>query len=700
MIRLAVVLACAGCLSKPDFPVVAEPPVLDGHLVAGSKHVCAIDATGALECWGDNHTGQLAASSPAQSGTPLVIDGTWTSVAAGAQLTCALEGGSVTCWGDKQAPAPVVLPMPATAIFAGGDGACATNAAGELYCWGTPDPTGAVLTAPTQVMPAGIAGPWQEVRLASDHACALLVSGEAYCWGHDDQSQLGAIGGDISLADAIPAAASQFLTLAVGPGASCGVTAQHALACWGAAYATNTSAHGFTVIDESPTWSGVAVGFAHVCGISNNGVRCYGSDDRGALGDDFAARATLTDAAVVDSADEVVAGDGFTCTRATDDSKQCWGTNEHGELGNGEIASVTDPIDVANTTSAVAVTAGAGHTCAILTDGTAMCWGDNRLGQVGGTNPFEPLAVVATPQRLDAITAGAHHTCGRESLAPAAISCWGDDSLHQRGGGTVAVPDTSVSWSSLSAGGDATCAVTAKGTLTCWGNVPTMQPTGPVAVAMGYSKVSVAPGIVIGVQTVVPTTNVVEWGDSTGDCSLAANSTALQPEVIDDAGSLSVQLAATAGHACRLEADTPTFLFCWGANDHDQCAQAGTCVAANTPDIVTPAVQWPLFDDMTAAQVATGGNRSCAITSAATSNELMCWGDNTGHYLAPLVTEELIETPQRAVDGVWATIALGPDHACGIDRTSSSVKCWGLNKLGEVGNGFRFHADPVSVVAP
>jgi len=631
VIRLGLALACAGCLSKPDFPAVADPPVLDGHLAAGDKHVCAIDATTALACWGNNHEGELGVTMPDRTGTPLTLGGNWTFVSAGAQHTCGIQGGVVMCWGDAMPPTPITLPNAAVGIFAGGDGACATDAGGSLYCWGLVDPTSAPLTTPTQILPAGIAGPWQEVRISADHACALTTGGDVYCWGQDDLQQLGVVGGNLAVADAVQPTMRHFLTLAVGRAATCGITTDHTLDCWGAPFATGgdmpsrAGGHPSAVIeiDSTPTWSGVAVGTAHVCGISDHGVRCYGSDSRGALGDDFATRAMLSDTVVVEGTLEVVAGDGFTCTRQDDDSKQCWGTNERGELGNGEIATEPLPVVIDIGGAATHLTVGDSHTCATRADNVVMCWGDNRLHQVSAPskNDFEPAPVQASVG-ADLVAAGSHHTCARE-IAQSTITCWGDHSLLQTGGGVAIVaPSPSLVWTAVSAGADATCAIAGDSTLVCWGAVPTRTaPTSPVVMASKYLAVGVGPGFVTGVHMTTLSNDVVEWADASADCSLTGGAGVVNPEFIDQAGNDPTQFATAPGHACRME------------------------------------------------------------------GEVMIALDHTS-------------TPQLAVPGSWATVAVGPNHACAIDNKTSKVMCWGPNEFGEVGNGFRFHANPVEVVAP
>jgi len=62
----------------------------------------------------------------------------------------------------------------------------------------------------------------------------------------------------------------------------------------------------------------------------------------------------------------------------------CWGNNEHGELGNDDIADSFTPVPVLNLTQVAQVTVGTSHTCALRKNGEVWCWGDNSVKQLGG----------------------------------------------------------------------------------------------------------------------------------------------------------------------------------------------------------------------------------------------------------------------------------------------------------------------------
>ncbi|MCP4465631.1 MAG: hypothetical protein GY813_02625 [Halieaceae bacterium] len=64
------------------------------QVTAGEYHTCALDAAGAVSCWGSNEYGQ--------STVPAAL-GTVVQVTAGDSHTCALDAaGAVSCWGYKR----------------------------------------------------------------------------------------------------------------------------------------------------------------------------------------------------------------------------------------------------------------------------------------------------------------------------------------------------------------------------------------------------------------------------------------------------------------------------------------------------------------------------------------------------------------------------------------------------------------------
>jgi alpha-tubulin suppressor-like RCC1 family protein len=77
----------------------------------------------------------------------------------------------------------------------------------------------------------------------------------------------------------------------------------------------------------------------------------------------------------------------FASCAVADDDVYCWGTNNHGQLGDGSFDNrfFAQPISLAVDAEQVAV--GGFHACAVLTDGSVRCWGWNNDGQLGDGDP-------------------------------------------------------------------------------------------------------------------------------------------------------------------------------------------------------------------------------------------------------------------------------------------------------------------------
>ena len=104
-------------------------------------------------------------------------------------------------------------------------------------------------------------------------------------------------------------------------------------------------------------------------------LRCWGSlelgmDRRSALELDARQTGTAVSALQVASTPtDVCAGRDFGCSVFEDGTVACWGKGSDGQLGNGENADATDPVQVllAPGAQARAVTCGRSHACALLT---------------------------------------------------------------------------------------------------------------------------------------------------------------------------------------------------------------------------------------------------------------------------------------------------------------------------------------------
>jgi alpha-tubulin suppressor-like RCC1 family protein len=98
----------------------------------------------------------------------------------------------------------------------------------------------------------------------------------------------------------------------------------------------------------------------------------------------------------------LAAGGAHSCALTVDDGVKCWGSNELGRLGDGRASGdfSDEPVNVVGLSEGVvALAAGGAHSCALTVDDGVKCWGSNesgRLGDGGGSGDFsnEPVNVV------------------------------------------------------------------------------------------------------------------------------------------------------------------------------------------------------------------------------------------------------------------------------------------------------------------
>ncbi len=264
----------------------------------GSSGGCVLDAAGAAYCWGDNDYGELGDGSSASSDVPVAVDTSGvlagqklTQISAGFQDTCALDAaGAAYCWGDNAfwelgngsggsdgdiSDVPVAVDASGalagqglTQISAGWEYACALDAAGAAYCWGS-GPLGNSAGASSVPVAVDVSGALHGKRLAQVSAgfgatCSLDSAGAAYCWGDNGQGELGdgsTVSSDVPVAvDTSGALHGKTLNeITAGAFHSCAQDTADASYCWG----DNTSGDlgdGSTSMSDVPVLVAAAAG--------------------------------------------------------------------------------------------------------------------------------------------------------------------------------------------------------------------------------------------------------------------------------------------------------------------------------------------------------------------------------------------------------------------------------------------------------
>lgn len=353
-------------------------------------------------------------------------------------------------------------------VSAGIQYSCASARNGVLYCWGRSFSgalgTGSLDTEP-QPIPRAVHGNrrFASVAAGHGHSCGLTPAGEAYCWGQNQYGELGAATTETcgpttarypcSSTPVRVGGGLRFRSIDVNSNAAtCGLTTSDEAYCWGhlvsgilgtGASLTPTAAP--TPAAEALRFSSLTLGVSHACGITPTGAAyCWGANTSGQLGDASAQPLTIREAVRVSGGHrfrEIDAGSLYTCAVTTEDQAYCWGTNAHGQLGNGTTTATSTPQLVAGGHAFASIqTLGpgvSGSTCAVTRAGAAYCWGDNVRGQLGnGTTVGSSVPVpIAGGLSLSSVSPGLRHTCGMATSAQA--YCWGDNRGGQLGTGTL-----------------------------------------------------------------------------------------------------------------------------------------------------------------------------------------------------------------------------------------------------------------------
>jgi alpha-tubulin suppressor-like RCC1 family protein len=614
--------------------------------------------------------------------------------------------GVVLPWTPSAAAATPVV----AAISAGGNHTCAITDGGAVRCWGyngqgqLGDRT--IVNSSTPVGVSGLSSGVATISAGANHTCAVTTAGEVKCWGANYAGQLGdGTATNRSSPVDVSGLTSGVVAVSAGGQHTCAVTSAGGVRCWGANFSgqlgDGTTTDRSTPVDVSGLTSGVvavSAGGQHTCALtSGGGVKCWGDNRRGELGDGTTTNSSTPVDVVGLSAvvTAISAGDEKdTCAVTTSGGATCWGFNGSGQLGNGTLADSPVPVGVSDLGSGVAgIDAGGFHTCAVTSGGGAKCWGAGSSGQLGngfpGIDSSTPVGVSGLSSGVGALSAGEAHSCALTT--DGTVECWGYNGFGQLGDGTTTnafspVAVVGLSSSSIlpiSAGGGHSCAVTSTGSVKCWGlNTSGQLGNGTTKNSATPTQVSNLPSGILAVSAggqhtcaITPSGGVNCWGlNGSGQLGNGTTKNSSVPVQVSGLSSGVVEIAAGGSHTCALMAGGE--VLCWGRNSSGQLGN-GTTKNSSVPVQISGLSSGVV-------EIAAGSAHTCAVTA---QGGALCWGAGSfGQLGTGAVKGSSTPVSVSGLGSGVAAVSTGGFHSCAL-TAGGGVLCWGLNTSGQLGNG-------------
>jgi len=729
--------------STSPVPVVGLTGVR--QVSAGAQHTCALLQNGSVRCWGLGGSGQLGNDATASRNTPAEVQGVSgaTAIAVGGFHSCALlADSSVKCWGQDglgelgdgnggdfhTTPVAVSGLTGVTALAAGEFHTCALLAGGTVSCWGhngfgqlgDGTTTGHDEPAPVAGLPDPATRPALAVTAGNGHTCVVVGAPmNAYCWGLNADGQLGH---KTTVVDSVmqPSSSPMIVQFDADP-----------------------SPLGED-IQTLPGTASVSAGEFHTCAKVGPQAWCWGRNDNGQLGrDPNPGSGDTADSEPYENSTYAIQGPGFavaavvaggyhTCALVAADV-QCWGFNFHGQLG-GYAGQSQSPVIVTSIQGAKRVATGTDFACALLDEPPVermpYCWGSNSDGRLGSGSA---VALTTIAQRVDGLSTtqdldlGNGHACARLD-GSTTLKCWGRNSDGQLGDGTTTTQPTPVSSvasvTAYDAGGTLgasdegfTCARRGNGTASCWGenglgqlgNGETTQSTGPVTVQYDSDPDpdEVTETDLTGVTDVaaggfhacalLSNGQVRCWGLNSsgqlGDNTFTERHLAVlvqddEDDEEDNPLTGVTDIVAGARHTCALKSDHT--VRCWGSGIFGQLGDESNTARNNATEPVKADTGFGGTADLSdAEEITAGDNHNCAERA---DKGMVCWGDNSfrqssggaatydhGIYAIP--------KPDESFDGDLVTsLSASRKNTC-VTFIDLSVRCWGDNLHGQLGDG-------------
>ncbi len=388
------------------------------------------------------------------------------------------------------------------------------------------------------------------------HNCAYLENKKIKCWGYNSFGQLGygdkenrgdnsgEMGNDLPAVDLGVEFNNTLIQISPEALHTCALSEGDNVKCWGynsfgqLGYGDTENrgdepgemGNNLTLVNLGDDFNNItrlSSGWYHNCVLSKEGeVKCWGRNSLGQLGygdkenrgdepGEMGNNLTVVDLGTGfnKSTVQLSLGSLHTCALSEGGNVKCWGYNDSGQLGYGDLFNNRgdDPGEMGNDLPAVdlgtgfndnviQITSGPYHNCVLSNEGNVKCWGRNNLGQLGygdsnnrGDQSGEmgndlPVVDLGIGFNNSVIQIAAEHSNTCSLSEGGNVKCWGSNSLGQLGYGDVESRGgdpgemgnnlTSINLGDgfnnnvthLAVGGFYFCALSGGGQVKCWGD--------------------------------------------------------------------------------------------------------------------------------------------------------------------------------------------------------------------------------------
>lgn len=371
------------------------------------QHTCAIDAYGAVFCWGLNDNGQLGNGNTSPSNSPVAVN---------------MSG--------------VLVGRRATAIVTGYWHSCILADDNMPYCWGAAgrlgEGAGVSSSTPVAVKANGnLSGKTvQKIVSSWGKTCVLASDNYEYCWGDGDHGSLGWnawVGGGAN--EPVPVYMGGVLNgktikdiYSPGNYHTCALASDNRAYCWGwnssgqLGNGNNTESSVPVVVNTSGLLKNkrilsVSTNKDSTCVVAgDNRAYCWGSDTSGVIGDGGASGGSFNLPVAVDvsgvlsSVGLVGMSKGYdssVCAYSASMKFYCWGVDSYYQLGDATTSDKLSPVEATSINALDTMTLDVGNNgdCLLTTDYSLYCWGQGSSGRIGVGNNNDSASPVEIPPK-------------------------------------------------------------------------------------------------------------------------------------------------------------------------------------------------------------------------------------------------------------------------------------------------------------